>query len=147
MGRTRKPFLIYYSGPTENTHKFVEKLGFPAMRLPANIKSAGGLIFPMDHVLLTPTYERMIVRGPKAGTYSYVPQQVTAFYKNEKHREALRGVIGMGNKNFFTDYARAGREVSYNLNVPALCNVELAGTEEDITKVQEGLTKFWNHTE
>ena len=131
--------IVYYSGPTEFTHKFVEKLGRTAFRLPFNLKEAQKIEVDQRYVLFTPTYERKILRGKNAGQMTYIPRQVAAFLSSESNRQNLIGVVGFGNRNFHGDYARAADEISERTGKPSLFRVELDGTDSDIDIVQKGL--------
>lgn len=124
--------LVYFSSVTENTSRFIEKLGIPAERIPLKASDAGLFVVEHEFVLVTPTYG--------AGR---VPPQVVKFLNLEQNRVQCKGVIGSGNRNFLTDYAKAGDLVSAKLQVPLLYRFELAGTPEDVTNTHEGLTTFW----
>lgn len=87
-----------------------------------------------DFVLITPTYG--------ANGRDFVPRQVIRFLNNIENRTHLIGVIASGNLNFLDDYARAGDVIAQKCQVPLLYRFELAGTPEDVEKVQEGLDIF-----
>lgn len=138
--------IVYFSGASGFTDRFVSKLGMEAKRIPLKLKEAEGFTVEDPFVLFLPTYERPIIRGPKAGQISYIPAQVSAVLRNRNNREKMAGVIGFGNMSFFSDYARAGDDVSKKAGVPLLTRVELGGTEEDVERVRKGLKEFWEHT-
>ena len=48
--------LVYFSSVSENTHRFVHKLGFPAARIPLRPKREGMLYVTEPFVLIVPTY-------------------------------------------------------------------------------------------
>lgn len=123
--------LVYFSSVTENTERFINKLDVPALRIP--LKTADAELFTVDEdfVLVTPTYG--------AGG---VPKQVIKFLNLEQNRIQCRGVIGSGNRNFFEDFAKAADKISAKLEVPVLYRFELAGTQDDIEKVLEGMKTF-----
>ena len=127
--------LIYFSSTSENTHRFVEKLGLAAERIPLLAKSEP-LIATEPYVLVVPTYGG----GNQGGA---VPKQVIKFLNNEHNRSLIRGVIAAGNTNFGEAYCIAGQIVAQKCSVPYLYGFELLGTSEDITKVREGLRQFW----
>lgn len=127
--------LVFFSSTSENTARFIEKLEVPALRLPLKTADAGLVRVDQDFVLVTPTYG--------AGSKGFVPKQVIAFLNQEENRVRCRGVIGSGNINFLGDYCRAADIVAAKLQVPVLYRFELAGTQEDITKTQEGMKHFW----
>ena len=131
--------ITYFSSTTENTHRFVRKLGLPSSRIPLKRNDAP-LLVDQPHVLVVPTY------GGGAGmTGDYarpVPKQVIKFLNVEQNRKWLRGVIAAGNINFGSDFAKAGEVISAKCQVPYLYRFELMGTEEDVRRVREGLTEF-----
>lgn len=127
--------IIYFSGATEFTHRFVEKLGLPAERIPLMTKEVPDFIAEEEFVLITPTYE--------SKTQGYVPRQVTLFLNNPANRAKMRAVIGTGNMNFGVDYTVAADKISEKVGIPVLYRLELAGTEEDVIIVKRGLEEFW----
>lgn len=129
--------LVFFSSTSENTARFIEKLDLPALRLPLKTADAGLVCVDQDFVLVTPTYG--------AGSKGFVPKQVIAFLNQEENRVRCKGVIGSGNINFLGDYCKAADIVSAKLQVPVLYRFELAGTQEDIMKTQEGLNNFWQN--
>lgn len=96
-----------------------------------------------DYILVVPTYELRNVHGPNAGKISYVPKQVKGFLADPENAKHLKGVIGTGNRNFYTDFAKAADVISSKFNVPVLYRLELSGTEDDVEIVKEGLNNFW----
>ena len=130
--------LVYFSSVSENTHRFVQKLGLPATRIPLH----GRIRVDEPYVLVLPTYGGgHIVPDPDAG--GYVPKQVIAFLNDEHNRSLLRGVIAAGNTNFGAEYGYAGDVVSHKCRVPYLYRFELMGTDEDVESVCAGLAEFW----
>lgn len=65
--------LVYFSSVSENTHRFVQKLGIPATRIPLH----GRIEVDQPYVLLLPTYGGGRVN--LTSTWRYVPKQVIAF--------------------------------------------------------------------
>lgn len=96
------------------------------------------------YVLLTPTYGIGGSHG-KAGIAGHLPRQVASFLNIPDNRSRLLGVIGAGNRNFYDEFAYAADIVSQKTGVPILYRIELAGSEEDVDKVKEGLNTFWDH--
>ena len=134
--------LVYFSSVTETTHRFVQKLGMPAIRIP--VKSAEGTITVEDpYVLVLPTYGS----GKRAGTVGYVPKQVIKFLNNEHNRSLIRGVIAAGNTQFGAEYCFAGDVVASKCNVPYLYRFEMMGTAEDVEAVRGVLADFWEKEE
>ena len=127
--------LVYFSSVSGNTHRFVEKLGRPAQRIP--LRAADGTLRVSEpYVLLLPTYGG----GPETRA---VPKQVITFLNVEENRTQLRGVIAAGNTNFGEAYGIAGDIVARKCQVPFLYRFELFGTPDDVIAVQEGLEQFW----
>ena len=130
--------LVYFSSVSENTHRFVEKLGLPAMRIPLH----GRIEVDEPYVLVLPTYGGGRAT-PDINDGGYVPKQVIAFLNNEHNRSLIRGVIAAGNNNFGTEFAYAGNVVSTKCGVPYLYRFELMGTPDDVEAVRAGLADFW----
>lgn len=130
--------LVYFSSVSENTHRFVQKLGIPAIRIPLH----GRIEVDGPYVLVLPTYGGGRKR-PNINEGGYVPKQVVAFLNNEHNRALLRGVIAAGNTNFGAEFCYAGDVVARKCGVPYLYRFELMGTDEDVQTVRAGLTDFW----
>ena len=97
--------ITYFSSTTENTHRFVRKLGLPSCRIPLK-RSDAPLLIDQPHVLVVPTYGG---GAGMTGDFSRpVPKQVIKFLNVEQNRKWLRGVIASGNLNFGSDFAKAG---------------------------------------
>lgn len=121
--------IIYFSSATNMTHRFVEKLGLPAQRLP--LRRTDPLVHADEpFVLITPTY------GGGHGTGS-VPKQVIKFLNEPENRRQLQGVIASGNRNFGETYALAGPIIARKCGVPMLDSFELMGLPEDVDRVRK----------
>ena len=129
------PLLVYFSSTSENTHRFVSKLGFPTARIPLR-RTDPPLTVDKEYVLVVPTYGGGSVKGA-------VPKQVIAFLNNPDNRALCRGVIASGNTNFGQAYCLAGDIIASKLGVPFLYRYELLGTPTDVARVKEGLEDFW----
>ena len=127
--------LVYFSSASENTHRFVRKLGLPAQRIPLTAGEPP-LAVTEPYVLVLPTYGS----GKEGGA---VPRQVVKFLNDQQNRSLIRGVIAAGNTNFGEAYCLAGAIVSQKCSVPYLYGFELLGTTEDVLRVREGLEQFW----
>lgn len=123
--------IVYFSNVSGFTHRFVEKLGLPASRIPIHSVEAGSFVISEPSTLILPTYG--------ANGRDFVPKQVIRFLNVEGNRNLITSVIGSGNINFLDDYAKAADIVSAKLGVPVLYRFELAGTPDDIENVQKEL--------
>jgi len=127
--------LVYFSSKSENTHRFVGKLGLPAIRIPIS-PTREKLRVDEPYILVVPSYGG----GTTVGA---VPRQVIHFLNDEHNRNLIRGVIAAGNTNFGAAYCIAGEIVAKKCQVPYLYRFELLGTPEDVAKVKKGVTEFW----
>ncbi|MBE4719845.1 class Ib ribonucleoside-diphosphate reductase assembly flavoprotein NrdI [Pseudarthrobacter sp. AB1] len=132
---TTQSQLIYFSSTSENTSRFVAKLGRELARIPLHAKDAP-LLATRPYVLVVPTY------GGTGGEGS-VPKQVIRFLNDPQNRQLIRGVIGAGNTNFGDNYCMAADIIAAKCNVPRLYRFELMGTPEDVARVHNGLDTFW----
>ena len=114
--------IVYFSSRSENTHRFVERLGMRSNRIPMD--GSGGLQVREPFVIVTPTYGG-------GGSKGAVPKPVIRFLNDESNRSFIRGVIAAGNSNFGEAFCIAG-------NI-----IELLGTDEDIGNVKNGMERFW----
>ncbi|WP_278497550.1 class Ib ribonucleoside-diphosphate reductase assembly flavoprotein NrdI [Pantoea vagans] len=126
--------LVYFSSQSENTHRFVTRLGLPARRIPLDAREA--LHIDQPYILVVPSYGGGSSRGA-------VPRQVIQFLNDEANRRGIRGVIAAGNRNFGAGYCLAGSIIAKKCQVPCLYRFELMGTPDDIAKVKAGVTQFW----
>jgi protein involved in ribonucleotide reduction len=123
--------VVYFSSTSGNTHRFVEKLGLPARRIPLYARDEP-LLVTRPYVLIVPTY------GGGNGMGA-VPKQVIRFLNNEGNRSLIRGVVAAGNTNFGTAYGLAGDIIAAKTKVPHLYRFELFGTPDDVRIVRDGL--------
>ncbi|HAJ17488.1 MULTISPECIES: class Ib ribonucleoside-diphosphate reductase assembly flavoprotein NrdI [Microbacterium] len=136
---TETPLLVYFSSVSQNTARFIEKLGLRAERIPL-FASEPMLLVDEPFVLVTPTYGGGQGRDEERGA---VPKQVIRFLNVEQNRTLIRGVIAAGNTNFGDAFCAAGDIISRKCHVPHLYRLELFGTSEDVTRVSEGLERWW----
>lgn len=127
--------IVYFSSRSENTRRFVEKLGRDALRLPIDATEEPPMV-ETPFVLVTPTYGGGADKGA-------VPKPVIRFLNNPDNRGLIRGVIAAGNTNFGEAYGRAGKIIADKCGVPLLYRFELLGTAEDVAAVRQGLERFW----
>jgi protein involved in ribonucleotide reduction len=126
--------IVYFSSRSENTHRFVGKLGLPAIRIPSGATDAIQVSAPF--ILIVPTYSG---EGGKGA----VPKPVIRFLNDAENRSNIRGVIAAGNSNFGATYGLAGDIISTKCKIPYLYRFELLGTEEDVANVKHGLERVW----
>jgi protein involved in ribonucleotide reduction len=128
--------IIYFSNRSENTKRFVEKLGLNrTFRIPVKWDKQNPFMVGNEYVLFVPTY------GSGNDGYS-IPASVKAFLNIESNRQLLRGVVGFGNTNFGEHYCKAAEMIAAKTGVPILGRVELLGTPEDVITIQERLVKL-----
>lgn len=137
--RTEKltPNLVFFSSVSENTRRFVDKLGFDAARIPLRPSVDGMLVVNQPYVLIVPTYGG---GNPKAA----IPKQVRSFLNIPENRALLRGVITSGNTNFGDAFCSAGPMIADKCGIPELYRFELLGTQRDVEVVCTGLKKFFS---
>ena len=129
--------IVYFSSTSENTKRFVEKLGIKSTRIPLFGKEVEDFEVENDSILVLPTY------GGGEDKRA-VPKQVIKFLNNPANRAKIAGVVALGNTNFGETYCIAGDIVSEKLNVPLLYRVEILGTPDDVIEVKERISKLWN---
>ncbi|ADG79566.1 Protein NrdI OS=Tsukamurella paurometabola (strain ATCC 8368 / DSM / CCUG 35730 / CIP 100753/ JCM 10117 / KCTC 9821 / NBRC 16120 / NCIMB 702349 / NCTC 13040) OX=521096 GN=nrdI PE=3 SV=1 [Tsukamurella paurometabola] len=135
------PLVVYFSSVSENTHRFVKKLGLRAKRIPV-ARAGEPITVDEPFVLITPTYGG----GKQATAVSgggYVPKQVIRFLNDAHNRSLIRAVIAAGNTNFGEEFCYAGDVISRKCKIPYLYRFELMGTAEDVDRVRSGLTDFF----
>ena len=128
--------VVYFSSATENTHRFVQELGFPSARIPLR-RTEEPLQVNEPYVLVCPTYG-----GGASISHQNsrpVPKQVIKFLNDEHNRSLIRAVISGGNSNFGADFGKAGDVISAKCKVPYVYRFELLGNEDDIKICREGL--------
>ena len=126
--------LVYFSSSSENTHRFIARLGLPAVRIPLNERERIHVDEP--YILVVPSYGG-------GGTAGAVPRQVIRFLNDPHNRALIRGVIAAGNRSFGDAFCRAGDVIAQKCAVPYLYRFELMGTAQDIINVRTGVSEFW----
>ena len=126
--------IVYFSSSSENTHRFVQRLGLPAVRIPLNERERIQVDAP--YILIVPSYGG-------GGTAGAVPRQAIRFLNDPHNRQRIRGVIAAGNRNFGDAYGRAGDVIAQKCGVPYLYRFELMGTPTDVDHVRKGVSEFW----
>jgi protein involved in ribonucleotide reduction len=128
--------VVYFSSVSENTKRFVEKLGIPSFRIPLHLSEASAYTHNRDSVLVVPTYG-----GGNDG--STVPKQVVKFLNNPENRKHIKAVIGGGNTNFGVHFCRAGEIIASKLGVPMIYRFEITGTPEEVVEAKERIQALW----
>jgi len=126
--------IVYFSSSSENTHRFVQRLGLPAVRIPLNER---------ERIQVDEPYILIVPRYGGGGTAGAVPRQAIRFLNDPHNRQFIRGVIAAGNRNFGDAYGRAGDVVAQKCSVPYLYRFELMGTPHDVANVRKGVSEFW----
>lgn len=129
------PLVVYFSSVTENTHRFVQKLGRRTARIPLRPRDPF-LTVEEDYVLIVPTYGGGHGRGA-------VPKQVIKFLNHEGNRSHIRAVVSAGNTNFGIAYCIAGDIIAAKCRVPHLYKFELLGLPDDVTEVNKRMEKVF----
>ena len=129
--------IVYFSSTSENTKRFVDKLGIKSTRIPLFAKEVEDFEVEKESILVLPTY------GGGEDKRA-VPKQVIKFLNNPANRAKIAGVVALGNTNFGETYCIAGDIVSEKLNVPLLYRVEILGTPDDVIEVKERINKLLN---
>src|SRR5690625_7702946 len=111
--------IVYFSSVSENTHRFVERLGLPAQRIPLR-PTEPFLHVAEEYVLIVPTYGAGNGRGA-------VPKQVIKFLNDEHNRSLCRAVIAAGTTNFGAGVCLAGDVISATPPVACLYGLEPPG--------------------
>jgi len=124
--------IIYFSNYSGNTKRFVEKLDTNAIRIPIDWDPVSPIYSSKEYVLMVPTYGG----GSES---SAIPRQVTKFLNIPSNRSLLRGVVGLGNKNFGDNYCKAADLIAQKTGVPFIARIEIFGTDDDVNKVKERL--------
>ena len=131
--------VVYFSSTTENTKRFVEKLGLENTRIPLTKKETMPIV-EKPYVLIIPTYGG---GASLMGRESHpIMPQIKRFLENDTNVKNLKAVIASGNRNFFEDYCIAGDIISKKYNIPYVYRFELLGTTEDVDIVKQGLKNF-----
>lgn len=117
--------LIAYYSLTGNTRRFVARLAPPADRLEISAHKRATEPF----VLVTPTYN-----------FGNVPATVERFIDN--NASYMVGVVGAGNRNWGDNFAKAGRIIAQQYDVPLLGVIELVGTEQDVKTITERMREL-----
>lgn len=128
--------VVYYSSRTENTHRFVKKLGIEnTLRLDKGVDAP---LLNENFILICPSYGGGAVKGS-------IPTEIYSLLNVSSNREKLIGVIGAGNTNFGSMYCHAAKMISNKCNVPLLYKFELMGSTTDVNNVKIGVENLGNN--
>ena len=127
--------IFYFSNYSGNTHKFVERLGRDATRIPIDWDAANPIYAERKYILFVPTYG-----GGSEG--HAIPRQVRHFLNIPSNRDLLQGIVGFGNMNFGEHYCKAADMISQKTGKPVIARVEIFGTDYDIEKTRERLEYY-----
>lgn len=119
---------VFYSSKTGNTARLLHNAGLEGLRLP----QAPDVAVPQVHapfILLTPSFGDGHGKGD-------VPKAVIRFLNQPGNRQWLRAVVGCGDRNFGSNFARAAQLVAHKCQVPLLLRIEGAGTAADWQRLQ-----------
>lgn len=131
-----RPYIVYFSTKSNNTHRFVEKLDCDSVRIPIDLDES--ISVDRDYVLIVPTYGGGgYTKDGKVDLHGCVKKQIIHFLNDVNNRTHCLGVISSGNTNFAASFAIAGDIISKKLNVPWLYKFELLGTRYDVENVQK----------
>lgn len=117
--------VVYFSNYSNNTHRFIQKLDVPSLRIP--IHGELGEYPTIPFVLFLPTYGN-----------GRIPPQVVKFLR-AVDQSLIKAVVGSGNTNFGETFCLAAHKVASKLGVPLLHLFELMGNEEDVEIVKTKL--------
>lgn len=133
--------VVYYSGSTGMTERFVNRLGIDSERIPV-AKKDGNIEVSEKFILIVPTYGAG-TNDPESKKNA-VHRQIVAFLNVDTNRENCIGIIGAGNKNFLEHYILGAKMVAGKLGVPLIGQFELFGTVEEVDEIREIISAQWD---
>lgn len=120
----------------------MEKLNdgnFTNYRIPIDYgNSSNDFVATAPYILFVPTYGG-------GSNQSAIPRQVRKFLNVLENRDLLRGVVGLGNKNFGEHFCKAAELISQKTGVPIIARVEIFGTPDDVIKVKERMRMLYDN--
>ena len=117
----------------------IDNGNFNTYRIPIDSRDERVYPFAPDpYILFVPTYGGGSDR-------SAIPRQVRRFLNVPENRDALRGIVGFGNTNFGEHFCKAANLISQKTGVPIIARVEIFGTQDDVTKVQERMRMLYDN--
>ena len=122
-----KTMLLIYDSLTGNVQRFIDKIGA------RSVKITDGLIVTEPYILVTYTVG-----------FGEVPETTANFLKS--NYSYLKGVASSGNRNWGTNFGKAGEQISNNFKVPLLLKFELGGTKCDVEIFKQEVAKIYERT-
>lgn len=116
--------LIIYDSLTGQTKRFANQLGYQTM----HIKLYEGK--PKDHIFL-------ITRSINFGK---VPETTTKFL--ETYKDQVVACAVSGNKNWGSNYGKAGETIEQLYNIPLILKFEASGFKEDYEKIRQWISNY-----
>lgn len=135
--------IVFFSSTTNNTARFVEKLGYSDVtRIPVHLNDGNIPIMDRPYCLICPTYGGGATMLNTSRDTRPVPPQVRKFLSVPDNKKYLTAVIASGNMNFGEEFCLSGDVIAKRFGVPYVYRFELMGTESDVENVQKGLRGF-----
>lgn len=119
--------ILVYLSLTGNVKSFVKSTGMNSIEL---VYSSPLVDVNESFVLIIPSYDQEIT------------EIASDFISYKDNLQNLVGVVGSGNTNFDKDYCFNAKEVSKKFSKPLIFTFEFSGTDQDISKFKEELSKF-----
>jgi protein involved in ribonucleotide reduction len=116
--------LIVYDSLTGNVQRFINKINNKKV-----LKISENLTINEPYILVTYTTG-----------FGMIPDSTQFFIS--KNKNFIKGVACSGNRNWGTNFGKAGDEISYELNIPLLLKFELSGTDEDVEIFNQEVKKL-----
>lgn len=109
--------LVFFT-LTGQTKRFVAKLD---MAEQSSQLTSAGLTLSEEFILICPTYESGV-------------DMVDDFL--DDHHHLLKGIVGIGNRNFGPDFCHLAKRYANTYQIPLLYTLEFNGTPEDVENVK-----------
>ncbi len=116
--------LVIFDSLTGQTKKFAQKLGFECM----HIKTYEGL--PKDEIFLI----------TRSFNFGEIPKTTKDFLS--QYAKDVVGVAVSGNRNWGTNYGRAGDLIEKQYDIPLILKFEASGFNQDVLYVKEWIDNF-----
>ena len=119
--------LLIYDSLTGNVQRFIDKIGARSVTI------TDGLIVKEPYILGTYTVG-----------FGEVPETTANFLKS--NYSYLKGVASSGNRNWGSNFGKAGEHISDIFKVPLLLKFELSGTKRDVEIFEQEVAKINERT-